>query len=338
MPNSSPGIRWGIIGTGRVARAFTRDLLLSGLQVQAVGSRTRANAHQFAAFFNIPTAHASYEGLVSDETVDVVYIATPHSHHYPNATLALSAGKHVLIEKPVTINAREAQSLADLAAATGLVAMEAMWTRFLPHMVRIRELLAAGTIGQLRALTADHTQQLTDDPAHRINAMDLGGGALLDLGVYPISFASELFGTPTTVSATATFKETGVDAQVATSFGYHDDRIATTFSSSVAKGRNVATVLGSEGRIEIAEVWYTATNFTLYDGSDQLVERCESKVEGRGMQHQAFEVESLVRTGQRTSEVMPMSESVSIMQTLDEIRNQIGLRYPADSVMPRGLR
>ena len=212
--------RWGILGTGGIARQFTRDLLLTGHTVTAVGSRTRESAERFAALFELPAAHSSYESLVADPSVDLVYVATPHPFHYPNARLALEAGKHVLVEKPFTLNAVQAQQLVSLAADRGLLVLEAMWTRWLPHMARLREIVAAGTIGEVRSMSADHTQRLPDDPGHRLNALELGGGALLDLGVYPVSFASQLFGPPQSIQATATFKETGADAQVATMFRY----------------------------------------------------------------------------------------------------------------------
>jgi predicted dehydrogenase len=328
MAAGAGGLRWAILGAGGIARRFTSDLLQAGLTVAAVGSRSRPRADRFAAEFGLPTAHGSYEDLVADDGVDVVYVATPHPEHRANALLALDAGKHVLIEKPITLNAREAQEVADRASAQGLLAMEAMWTRFLPHMARLREALAEGAIGDVRALTADHTQRLPDDPAHRINALDLGGGALLDLGVYPISFASSVFGAPVAVSAAATFKETGADAQVATAFRYAGGQVASTLTSSVVQGPNIASVVGSRGWIEIDSVWYSATGFRRYDEHGDLVETCAPAVEGRGMQFQAFEVENLVREGRRESDILPMAESISIMRTLDEIRRQIGLRYP----------
>jgi len=321
-------LRWGILGTGGIARQFTRDLLLTGHSVSAVGSRTKESAEEFANLFGLAAAHPSYESLVADPAVDLVYVATPHPMHHANARLALEAGKHVLVEKPFTLNAAQAQDLVDLAAAKNLLALEAMWTRWLPHMVRLREIIAAGTIGEVRSMTADHTQFMPDDPGHRINDLRLGGGALLDLGIYPISFASQLFGTPQSVQATATLKETGADAQVGTMFRYAGGRIATTYTASVTRGPNVATVLGTAGRIEIDSVWYTATGLRVYDNAGKLVEEFRPPVEGRGMQFQADEAERLVSEGRTASDILPPQETVAIMATLDEIRAQIGLRYP----------
>lgn len=186
--------RWGILATGFIAGLFVSDLKQNGHTVSAVGSHSQAAADAFAARFDIPHAHASYEALVADPDVDIVYVATPHPYHLEHATLALNAGKHTLIEKPITVNAAQAQQIVDLAADKGLLVLEAMWTRFLPMMARIREVIAAGTLGDVRTLIVDHTQDLPDDPAHRINALELGGGALLDLGIYPVSFAWDLFG------------------------------------------------------------------------------------------------------------------------------------------------
>ena len=192
-----PGVRWGILATGGIAHAFTKDLRTAGLDIAAVGSRRADAAQAFADEYEIPHAHGSYEALVEDPDVDIVYIATPHPAHADNAILALEHGKHVLVEKPFTLTAPEAARVRDVAVERGLLAMEAMWTRYLPHMARIREIVAAGTLGEIRVVTADHTQSITTDPAHRLNAIELGGGALLDLGIYPVSFAWDILGAPT---------------------------------------------------------------------------------------------------------------------------------------------
>ncbi|WP_411720506.1 Gfo/Idh/MocA family protein [Mycetocola sp.] len=327
---TTTGLRWGILGPGGIAQAFANDLVLNGLTLQAVGSRRTDAAAAFAEKYNIPNVHGSYEDLVADPEVDVIYVATPHPFHAAQALLALEAGKHVLVEKPFTLNAPEAEAVTTRARELGLVVLEAMWTRFLPHMVRIREILAEGTLGTLRSIVADHTQNLPSDPGHRINALELGGGALLDLGIYPISFASAVFGTPAQITASATFRDTGADAAVATIFTYNDDRIASTLSASNAHGPNVASLIGTEGRIDIDSVWYSASSFTVYNNANDVLESYTSNVVGRGMQFQAFEVERLVAAGQLQSDVLPHAETVSIMHTLDDIRRQIGLVYPGE--------
>jgi predicted dehydrogenase len=327
---TTTGLRWGILGPGGIAQAFASDLVLHNFTVQAVGSRRTDAAAAFAEKFGIPNVHGSYEDLVADPEVDAIYIATPHPFHAEQALLALNAGKHVLVEKPFTLTQPEAEAVVARARELGLVVLEAMWTRFLPHMARIREILASGALGEVRSLLADHTQDLPDDPTHRINDLALGGGALLDLGIYPVSFASALFGTPQTVQATATFKDTGADASVATLFGYSDGRIATTLSASDTRGPNRASILGTRGRIDIDAVWYTPTSFTVYDEAGEVAETYESTVTGRGMQFQAAELERLVAEGELESTLLPLDETVSIMGTVDEVRRQVGLGYPGE--------
>ena len=267
------GLRWGILATGGIAHAFTSDLRTAGLDVAAVGSRSAASANAFARQFEIPRAHASYQELAEDPDVDIIYVATPHPAHLENAALAIEHGKHVLIEKPVTLDADQARAIGDLAADRGVLAMEAMWTRYLPHMVRIRELLADGALGEVRALHADHTQKITDDPTHRLNALELGGGALLDLGIYPVSFAWDVLGAPETVTAAGRLGETGADAEVATIFTHAGGAVSTTLSSARAAGPNTAHVIGTEARIDIDRVWYTPTSFrvTAPDGTVRRV-------------------------------------------------------------------
>ncbi|MFJ5958968.1 Gfo/Idh/MocA family protein [Paenarthrobacter sp. NPDC092416] len=325
-------IRWGILGTGFIAGLQTQDLKENGFTVQAVGSRSLDSSKAFAEQYGVATAHGSYEDLVADPMVDVVYIATPHPFHLANALLALNAGKHVLVEKAFTINAREAQEIVDLAESNGLVALEAMWTRFLPHMIRIREIIQAGTIGEVRKVVASHNQSLPKDPAHRLNDPALGGGALLDLGIYPISFAFDVLGTPSVVRASATMTATGVDGQTAAIFEYAGGQQALVDCEMDAAGANRAVVIGTEGWIDIESVWYNPVPFTVYALDGSVVERFDQPVKSRGMQYQAAELERLIRSGSTAGTILPPSESVAIMAAMDEIRRQIGLWYAADAV------
>lgn len=321
---------WGILATGWIAELFTQDLISSGLKVAAVGSRNLEKAKEFAGRFGIPNAHGSYEALVADADVDIIYIATPHPQHVETALLALDAGKHVLVEKPFTLNAGEARQIVERAEAKGLVVLEAMWTRFLPHMKRIHEIVAAGTLGEVRSVTAEHLQFLPTDPKHRLNALELGGGALLDLGIYPISFAHDILGRPTAVQATARFKDTGVDAEVATVMSHEGGGISTTISALDFAGPNVAVIHGSKARIDIDSVWYSPSSFRVIDHHGEILETFDGTVSGRGMQFQAFEMEQLVRSG-GSSMLMPPGETIEIMETLDTIRRQIGLVYPSEA-------
>ena len=319
-------LRWGIIGTGGIARAFVRDLAsVPGARVVAVGSRTQASANRFGDENGVPRRHPSYEALAADPEVDAVYVATPHPLHAQNALAAIAAGKHVLVEKPFTMDAAEAVAVVEAARAAGVFAMEAMWTRFLPHIVRVRELLAAGALGQVRTVVADHGQIFAPDPSHRLYAPELGGGALLDLGVYPVSFASMVLGEPAAVTAAADFAFTGVDGQTSAILRGGDGAHALVTCTLWAATACRAAISGTEGVIDIDPVFYAQTSFTLrrkdaeperFDPVDGLAGR------GKGLRYEAAEVVRCVREGLVESPGMPLDETISIMRTLDEIRRQ----------------
>ncbi|WP_454130363.1 Gfo/Idh/MocA family protein [Microbacterium aurum] len=321
-------IRWGILATGGIAHAFTQDLRTAGRTVTAVGSRNADSARAFAAEYDIPHAHGSYEELVADPDVDIVYIASPHSHHRDHAILALEAGKHVLIEKAVTLDADEAIAIRDIAAGRGLLAMEAMWTRYLPHMIRIREIIADGALGEVRAVIADHTQSLPTDPEHRLNALELGGGALLDLGIYPVSFAWDVLGPMTGIRAIGRLGETGADTEVAIAASHTGGAVSSLVVSSRAAGPNTASVIGTEARIDIDRIWYTPTAFRVTATDGTVIEEYRSEVEGRGMHYQARYAEQLIAEGRTDSDLLPFDESVAIMAALDDMRAQLGVSYP----------
>jgi predicted dehydrogenase len=324
------GLRWGILATGGIAHAFATDLRTAALDLVAVGSRSAESGRRFADEFAVPRVHASYEELAADPEVDIVYVSTPHPLHAGNAILMLEHGKHVLVEKPFTLTAPEAAAVRDVAAAKGLLAMEAMWTRYLPHMIRIREIVASGALGEIRAVLADHTQKISTDPAHRLNDIELGGGALLDLGIYPISFAWDILGAPVSVTAAATLGATGVDDEVATIFRHASGAVSTSLSASHAAGPNTASIVGTRARIDIDRVWYTPTSFRLVAPDGEVLESYESHIQGRGMQFQALAAERFIAAGARDSDILPIDETVAIMGTLDEVRRQIGLVYPGE--------
>ncbi|MGZ0710326.1 Gfo/Idh/MocA family protein (plasmid) [Coraliomargarita sp. W4R53] len=325
-----PGLRWGILATGGIAHQFTSDLITAERTVTAVGSRRADAAEAFAAKYSIPNVHSSYESLVSDPDVDIIYVATPHPMHKELAILALEHGKHVLVEKPFTLNAGEAEEVREAAAAAGLLAMEAMWTRYLPHMVRIREIIAAGTLGEIRTVIADHTQKISMDPTHRLNALELGGGSLLDLGIYPISFAWDVLGEPLGIVAAARIGETGADVEVATIMTHANGTLSTSISASQSAGPNTAHVIGTEARIDIDRVWYNAVSFRVVTPDGTVLEEYHSDVAGRGMQYQALAAERYVAEGKTDSDILPIDETVAIMSTLDEVRDLIGVRYPGE--------
>ncbi|HEU4910681.1 MAG TPA: Gfo/Idh/MocA family oxidoreductase [Actinomycetes bacterium] len=323
--------RWGVIGTGGIARTFTRDLsLLPDAVVTAVGSRRQESADGFAREHGVERAFASYEQLVSSSDVDAVYVATPHPGHHDAARLAIEAGKAVLVEKPFTLNAREAESLVAAARDRGTFLMEAMWTRFLPHVVRLREVIASGALGEVRTVVAEHGQWFARDPEHRLFATALGGGALLDLGIYPVSFASMVLGPPTTVTAVSDVAFTGVDATTSVLLQHEGGAHAVITTSLEAAGANRASIAGTEARLEVDSVWYSPTTFTVRARDGREIEHFDLPHEGGGHRHQAAEVARCVREGRTESDVMPLDETVTIMATLDEIRRQIGLVYPGE--------
>jgi len=324
-------VRWGIIGTGGIATTFARDLtLLPDAEAVAVGSRAQSTADEFADRFDIAHRHPSYETLIEDPDVDAVYVSTPHPMHHAAALLAIRAGKAVLVEKPFTINAAEARELVSAARAGGTFLMEAMWTRFLPHVVKVRELIAQGRLGDVRSLQADHGQWFAKNPEHRLFAPQLGGGALLDLGIYPVSFASMLFGRPTKITAVSDKAFTGVDGQTGILLQYDGGRQAVLFTTLEALTPNRAGISGTEARIEIDGTFYAPSRFRVV-GRDGSEEWFEFSHEGKGLRHQAAEVGRCLRAGLLESEIMPLDETVAIMETLDEIRRQIGLRYPSEN-------
>ena len=318
----SEPLRWGLIGTGWIADSFAADLAFtdSGRAV-AVGSRRMETANRFADRFDIPNRHASYEALVADPEVDIVYVATPHPLHHPNTLLALRAGKPVLVEKPFTMNATEARELVAVARAERLFLMEAMWTRFLPHIAQIRRLLEEATLGEIVAVSADHGQWFAKDPNFRLFAPELGGGALLDLGVYPVSFASMVLGAPKKIVTLSDPAFTGVDGQTSMLFGYAGGAQAVLTCTSGARSPTRAAIVGTEARIEIDGDFYSPTSFTLTTRAGDRT-RFEEPHEGRGLWHQADEVARCLREGLLESPLMPLDESISIMETMDTVLAQ----------------
>lgn len=323
-------IRWGIIGTGNIASTFAGDLaLLPDAEILAVGSRSQATAETFADRFGIPRRYPSYQQLVDDPDVDAVYVSTPHTMHHPAALQAIRAGKAVLVEKPFTINAAEARELVAEARSRGTFLMEAMWTRFLPHVIRIRELIATGRLGAVRSFLADHGQWITEVTAYRLHAPELGGGALLDLGVYPVSFASMLFGRPAKITAVSDKTASGVDAQTGILLQYDGGQQAVLFTSLETRTPNRAAISGIDARIEVDGFFFAPTAFRVVhrDGAEEWF---RIPHEGHGLRHQAAEVGRCLREGRTESDILPLDESISIMETLDEIRRQIGLVYPSE--------
>jgi len=327
-PRTAPSIRWGILGPGGIANTFAEAVTKhTRAQLVAVGSRDYTRAERFATKHGIPTTHEGYERLVADPQVEAVYVASPHSEHHEHALLAIEAGKHVLVEKAFTQSAAQATELAEAARAAGVFCMEAMWTRFLPHVAVLRGVIERGEIGDVVSLVADHGQCFDVPPEHRLLNPELAGGALLDLGVYPVSFAHDLLGVPTAVHANGRLTDTGVDGQVAISLEYPNAQalLSTTLWS---KTPTTAHISGTEGRIEVAGEFYRPTSVRVIrnDGSEWTFDR---PVDG-GFQFQAAEVARRVAEGATESPRITLDNSIEVMRTLDSIRSRIGVVYPGE--------
>jgi len=308
-----------VVGTGLIADWFATDLSFTDSgRIVAVGSRSQQSADRFGDKFGIPNRHPSYEALVSDPEVDVVYVATPHPMHYANTLLALEAGKPVLVEKSFTMTAGQARELVTAARAKGLFLMEAMWTRCLPHIVEVNRILAKGSLGEITIVTADHGQWFAKDPAFRLFAPELGGGAILDLGVYVISFASMVLGRPDRIEAMITPTFTGVDGQTSMLFGYASGAQAVLYCTSSARSPTTAAIVGTEARIEIDSIFYAPTSFSLIT-RDGAATRFEASHVGQGLHYEADEVARCLAEGLLESPLMPLEETIEIMETMDVV-------------------
>ena len=329
-PANAPTLRWGILAPGGIAGNFAEAALrLAHQQVVAVGGRSRDRAQAFAQKFGIERAYGSPQELVDDPNVQAVYVASPHNAHHEQARLALDAGKHVLVEKAFTQNATQARDL--ITAAGDLTLMEAMWTRFLPGMDVVRQLLADGVLGEVATVIADHGQYFDVDPDHRLFAPGLAGGALLDLGVYPISFASFALGAPDRVTAVADPTVTGVDGQVSAVLRTQTAH-ALVNATLGAKTPTTATISGSAARIEIPGVFYSPSPVALISRTGDRLSYDGGPIPGHaGFAYEIAHFASLVTSGQPESPLLPRAETLSIMDTMDEIRRQIGLVYPDES-------
>ncbi len=320
-------VRWGIVGPGGIAEKFAVGLSqIEGGDLVAVGSRSLERATAFAQRFGAADAHGSYESLAENPNVDVVYVATPHSFHSRDTLLFLEAGKHVLCEKPFAINQVQARQMANTARDRGLFLMEAMWSRFLPAYRTLRDLLEEGVIGDPQVVEADFGFRRPIDPASRLFDLEQGGGALLDLGIYPVQLCSMVLGTPERVVAAGRLGETGADEQVAAILQYSQGRLGVVKAAIRTEMACTARISGTEGFVELPAFMHNPWSLTVTSSAGKRT--IGTTWEGEGLRFQASEVHRCIAAGLLESPVMPVDETIAIAGTLDTIRAQIGLRYP----------
>lgn len=323
-------IRWGILGTGKIAKAFATALReVPDTELAAVASRSLDSATKFAAEYGAQCAHGSYQALADDPGVDAIYIATPHAMHHENALMCLAAGKALLIEKAFTLNRRQAQDIADLARARQLFVMEAMWTRFQPAMQEAKRLIDMGEIGTVRNLQADFGFPAEAGPEHRLFNPALGGGALLDLGIYPLSMAAFFLGPVQGVRGFGELAPTGVDMQASFALQHAGGALSVCTCSLNTRTPTTLTICGDKGFLRLHGRFHHTERFTigLNDGSER--EFHFPRI-GNGYAHEAMEVGRCLREGLLESATMPLGESVDLMGVLDQLRAQIGVRYAVD--------
>ena len=326
-------IRWGILGCGHIAKKFAADLkLVKDARLVAIGARSSATADAFAAAFPVDAVHYSYEALVADPTVDVIYIATPHSFHYEHTLLCLQHGKAVLCEKPFAMNSRQTRVMIDTAKEKKIFLMEALWSKFLPQYDKVQELLRQGKIGTLKSVLVNFGFRPVPPIKPRMFDPALGGGTMMDIGIYNVFMAMSVLGRPHIIEASMTPAATGVDEQCAVLFKYNNGAMAQLFSSFTTDLPTEAEINGTEGRIKLTSRFFDPNaQIELYTGgldTKQLIE--VPKEQGFGYQYQARHVNACLQQGLTESPVMRFEDTLALMETLDAIRQVAGIKYPAD--------
>lgn len=322
--------RWGIVGPGRIAANVAADFpLVPDAQLVAVASRSADRAAAFAAGHGIARSHGSYRQMIADPDVDVLYIATPHPQHHAIAVAALRAGKAVLVEKAFTATVAGAAEIINTAEAAGVFAMEAMWTRFQPAIVRACELIADGAIGEVRQLQADLGVDRPYDPTDRLFDPAQGGGAMLDLGVYVVSFAQYFLGAPDQVTAAGSLAPTGVDAEVGLLLGYADGRSAALQVSLRNPTPGQTRIFGTRGWIDVLPRFHHPQTIVLHrTGADP--ETITRPALGGGYAHELIEVTECLLAGRTQSAVMPLADTLAVQRVLNDACEQLGVQHAED--------
>jgi predicted dehydrogenase len=324
-------VKWGILGTGKIAKRFMQAAFyVPDAQVVAVGSREQHTADQFGAQFGVPKRYGSYDALIGDPEVEIVYVATPHTLHAENTLAALQASKHVLCEKPFTVNAPQAEQVIQAARAAGKFVMDGMWTRCFPVVREIIRRIQTGELGEIRYLQADFGFRPEFNPASRLFAPELGGGALLDVGVYPVALAFLVLGAPKQIVSHATLGATGVDELCSMLFLYDNGAQAVLSASLQVEMPKQANICGLQARIHLPAPWWKPSEAYLIR-NDGATEHLLYPYEGDGLQFEIRHVHDCLRQGLTESPWMPLDETLGIMRALDTLRAQWGVRYPSDS-------
>lgn len=317
-------LRWGIAGPGRIAETIATEFAeITNGTLTAVGSRSAERAAEFAHRHSIEHAYGSYDELIASPEVDAIYLATPHGQHTDIALAAIAAGKHLLIEKAFTATVADTELIIDAARQRGVFVMEAMWTRFIPAVVRARELIAAGAIGDVRAVQGDLFAYRRYDPADRLFNPELGGGVVLDLGVYVISFAQYFLGTPDSVHTVGGTFENGVDAEAAILLGYDDGRFASGAFSFRTPGPGRQVITGTEGWIEVHPRFHHSEAITLHRrGAEPVEEHLPHR--GRGNCYEFEHVADCIKDGLTESPVMPLADTLTVQKIMADVLRQLG--------------
>ena len=324
-------IRWGILGTGWIAEKMAEALpFVEGSNLVAVGSRSGATADAFALRYRIGRAYGSYEEVALDPNVDVVYVATPHPFHCANTLMCLKTHKAVLCEKPFAMNEAEVLDMVSAARDRGMFLMEAFWTRFLPSIDRVLSLIGRGVLGEVRHIKSDFGVITPFNPDHRAFNKSLGGGSLLDIGIYPVFLTLLLWGEPDTISCVPHIGSTGVDESLALTFAYNDGRIATLFSSFTVNSTVETDICGTRGRLKLKRFWHCPVPLELTLGNDRT-ETIQFDYAGNGYNYEAAEVVRCLRAGKKESDILPLGFSLRLIRLLDRIRQAMGLVYDADA-------
>lgn len=321
-------INWGIIGLGKIARKFATDIkVVANARLHAVASRSLEKATSFAAEFDAPHAFGTYEDLLNCPDLDAIYIATPHVFHHENTMMCLKAGFPVLCEKPFAMNLQQVQEMVNVAKENNVFLMEAMWTSCLPTLLKTKALIADGTLGEVFSIRADFGFNAPKNFDNRIYNKALGGGALLDIGIYPIFLALYLFGYPDKILATAKIGQTGVDEEIGIIFKYENGKMAHLHSTILAETTTEAFIYGTKGTIHLHKRWFAPTHMTLHTTGSELSESITFDYKSGGFEYEIKEATQCLLDGKHQSDLMPLKESLALIQLLDAIRYEIGLHY-----------